>query len=239
MNTYQLQLDVTQPILAGHDTTFHFRPATPFRLQDSHERKIHTIIVSDDLTFFTHIHPVENGNSYSVRAALPHGGRFWLFADYVPEGHHQVIDPFELHAEGAIPASQAAHHPRLASVSGKYQLELLLDHGPLTQGHAMFSAALTHNGFPIDPASLDDYLGEKAHAVLIHQDAKNFVHVHPEVRNGKFVLHAELPQAGIYRAWIQFQVHGIVHTTDFVLEAKAGHAAGHQGHGHHGHGHHH
>lgn len=240
MNTYQLQLDVTKPIIAGRETAFHFRPATPFRIQDSHERKIHTIIVNNDLTFFAHIHPVENGDSFSVHTTLPHGGPYWLFADYVPEGHHQVIDKFALQAEGEVPAPQTATHPRLASVSGEYQLELHLDHGPLGQGHAMLSAELTKNGVHTDPAQLDDYLGEKAHAVLIHQESKAFVHVHPEVRNGRFVLHAELPEPGIYRAWIQFQVHGIVHTTDFVLEAKAGHGAAHNGHGHHhAHGHHH
>ncbi len=238
MNTYQLLLNITKPVIAGRETLFQFSPATPFHLQDSHERKIHTIIVNDDLSFFTHIHPIENGNSYAVHATLPHGGRFWIFADYVPEGHHQVIDRFELHAEGDTVPSLAAYHPQLTSTAGDYTLELHLDHGPLTQGHAMLSAGLSRNGTPINPELLENYLGEKAHAVLIHQDSKAFVHVHPEVRNGRFVLHADLPHAGTYRAWIQFKVQGTVHTTDFVLEAKESPAKGLQAHSHH-HGPHH
>ncbi len=60
----------------------------------------------------------------------------------------------------------------------------------------MLSAERTKNGTHLDPANIDNYLGEKAHAVLIHQDSKAFVHVHPELRNGRFVLRENLQYTG-------------------------------------------
>ena len=82
--------------------------------------------------------------------------------------------------------------------------------------------------------SFENYLGAKAHVVIIHSDAAHYMHVHPEVEGGKLDLHATFEETGMYRGWLQFQTEGKVHTADFVInvtEGKPG-ADGHEDHNH-------
>ena len=81
------------------------------------------------------------------------------------------------------------------------------------------------NGKEIDATTLEDYLGAKAHMVVISLEDKEYLHVHPDVANGKFDLHTTFKKPGIYRGWIQFQAEGTVHTIDFTMNVTAGSAA--------------
>ena len=72
----------------------------------------------------------------------------------------------------------------------------------------------------MDASTLENYLGAKAHMVVIGVEEKQYLHVHPEVVNGKFDLHTTFEKAGVYRGWVQFQSNGKVHTADFVIVVK-------------------
>ena len=78
--------------------------------------------------------------------------------------------------------------------------------------------------------SIEDYLGSKAHMVVIGLTDKNFLHVHPEVENGDFDLHTTFDKPGVYRGWVQFQKDGKLHTADFVFNVTEGVAT--DGHAH-------
>lgn len=52
-----------------------------------HEKLMHLIIVSEDLSIFQHLHPQFNGNGmFKVSTNFPKGGRYKLIADVVPSG---------------------------------------------------------------------------------------------------------------------------------------------------------
>jgi hypothetical protein len=78
------------------------------------------------------------------------------------------------------------------------------------------------DGKEINAGSLENYLGAKAHMVVLSLDDKEYLHVHPEVVNGKFDLHTTFKKPGIYRGWIQFQNEGKVHTIDFTMNVVQG-----------------
>ena len=229
---YKMELtSVPQHIVPEQETTLTLTLQKPSRLEVSHEQKIHLIIVSEDLSYFNHIHPVETEMGYTVKTAFPSSGKFYLFADYKPYGSSQVVNKLEVNVPGEGPSAQKYHKEELTGNSGAYAIALISDQGKFTNSHMMIDGILKKDGKEIDPATLDDFLGAKAHVVLISVDDKEYIHAHPEVENGKYKLHASFSKPGIYRGWIQFQAEGTVHTTDYVIDVV-------QEHGHHGAGHH-
>lgn len=64
-------------------------------LAETHEKRMHLVIVSADLETFLHVHPVENDSGdFEVKLELP-PGRYLAFADINPVGMTYVIKPTE------------------------------------------------------------------------------------------------------------------------------------------------
>ena len=203
-----------------------------------HERKIHLIVVSKDLSYFEHIHPdYQPSGTYDV-AVLPtgknytdganknetrfaKGGDYILFADYAPTGGNAQLEKINLTVGGTpyTPATYLAS--KLSSTVDSYTLDLVPEGGSFMVGKlAHIQGVLKKGGKEVDAATLENYLGAKAHMVVIGVDDKNYLHVHPEVKDGKFDLHTTFEKAGVYRGWVQFQADGKVYTTDYVIVVK-------------------
>ena len=200
-----------------------------------HERKIHLIVVSKDLSYFEHIHPdYQASGSYDV-AVLPSnkgysaganknethfakGGDYLLFADYAPTGGSPQLEKINLTVGGTpyTPVSYSA--PKLSDTAGDYTLDLVPESGKFEVGKMThIQGVLKKGGKDVDASTLENYLGAKAHVVVVGVADKNYLHVHPEVENGKLDLHTTFEKAGVYRGWVQFQADGKVQTTDYVL----------------------
>jgi len=78
--------------------------------------------------------------------------------------------------------------------------------------------------FTVQPVEgIEPYLGARAHLLAIYRDAVTFVHAHADESQpfaGKFEFLARFPQAGSYRAWVQFKYRGQVITREFTIEAR-------------------
>jgi hypothetical protein len=213
-------------------------------LDVEHEKKIHLILVSEDLSWFDHIHPEYNADgSYQVTARFPAGGKYKLFADYKPAGGNHVVDKIDVTVGGNAPAARNYTAEQLTGNVGEgYTVTLTPAGGKFITGAPMhIAASLQQNGRTVDPATLENYLGAKAHVVVISRNEMEYLHVHPNVADGKFDLHTTFGRPGIYRGWLQFQSGGKVRTADFVINvqqgteadrqrASAGHNGGHEGH---------
>ncbi|MBI2774397.1 hypothetical protein HYX58_00090, partial [Candidatus Dependentiae bacterium] len=81
------------------------------------------------------------------------------------------------------------------------------------------------NGKEVDVNTLEDYLGAKAHMVVVSLADKKYLHVHPSVEGARFDLHTTFEKPGVYRGWIQFQSKGKVYTSDFVMNVAEGKAS--------------
>ena len=86
------------------------------------------------------------------------------------------------------------------------------------------SGIVKKDGMQIDANSLDNYLGAKAHFVMISLNEKEYLHVHPSIDKGMFDLHTTFEKAGLYRGWVQFNADGRIHTIDFTLNVAEGSA---------------
>ncbi|RYY98015.1 MAG: hypothetical protein EOO11_09260 [Chitinophagaceae bacterium] len=194
-----------------------------------HEKKIHLILVSDDLSWFDHIHPeYSTSGAYTVPARFPSAGKFKAFADYKPSGGSHVVDKIDIDVPGTAPAAKTFTTAKLSGTSGAYSFELLPEGGTFVTGTPLHIRGIVkQNGKEIDAASLDNYLGAKAHFVLIGVNEKEYLHVHPEVEGGKFDLHTTIEKPGTYRGWVQFNAAGSIHTIDFtwIVEKGTGQAA--------------
>lgn len=201
-------------------------------LDIEHEKKIHLIVVSDDLSYFDHIHPeIGADGSYTVKHKFPAAGKYTLFADYKPSGANHTVDNLNVNVEGSAPAAKKYGADMLSKTVDGYTVMLNAEGGRLVTNTPMhIKGAVTKEGKPVDPNTMENYLGAKAHMVVVSLDEKKYLHVHPGVENGAFDLHTTFDKPGVYRGWIQFQTEGKVHTADFVMNVTAGNATAATGH---------
>lgn len=194
-------------------------------LDIEHEKKIHLILVSDDLSWFDHIHPEYNADgSYRVNTKFPAGGKYTLFADYKPTGGNHALDKLTVDVTGTAPAAKTYSANKLTGDAGDgFSVTLTPTGGKfITEVPMHIAGAVKLNGNDVDPNTLENYLGAKAHMVVVSRDEKEYLHVHPAVEGGKFDLHTTFEKPGIYRGWIQFQSKGKIYTADFVMDVKKG-----------------
>jgi hypothetical protein len=250
-DAYFMQVQFSAPsIEPGKDVVMSFRPSNKERETESvpldieHEKKIHLILASADLSWFDHIHPeYSEDGSYKVTEKFPTPGKYIAFADYKPSGAGHVVDKIDISVEGVAPVSKTYETEKFSGVSDSYSFELKPE-GELAVGEPVsITGILKKDGREIDASSLDNYLGAKAHFVMISLEDKDYLHIHPEVRQGRFDLQTSFDKTGTYKVWAQFNGDGKLHTVDFILNVKklvkSGLKADHkpEGHEHSGHSH--
>lgn len=204
------------------------KPAEQVPLDVEHTKKIHLIVVSEDLSWFDHIHPELNADgSYSVKEKFPAAGKYTLFADYKPSGANHTVDNLNVTVAGTVPAAKKYGADKLTGVAGDgFSVSLTPEGGKFLTNMPMHINGVTMlNGKEVDVNTLEDYLGAKAHMVVVSLADKKYLHVHPSVDGGKFDLHTTFDKPGVYRGWIQYQSKGKVYTSDFVFNVGEGTAA--------------
>jgi hypothetical protein len=187
-----------------------------------HEKQMHFIIVSKDLSFFNHIHPDYKGKGeFTVTTQFPTAGEFKVIADITPTGMGAMSKSQWITVQGASPAQKSIEpDTKLTKVVDGKEVTLSID-------HLMANMELNLN-FNIKNAQskqsitdLQPYLGAVGHVVILTQDAENYLHVHPtdEKASGpdaKFMT--TFPQSGTYKIWGQFQQNGKVFTVPYVVK---------------------
>lgn len=217
-------------IYPNQETALSFIPAKkgkekePVSLEVQHGKQMHLIIVSEDLSYFNHIHPeVNEPGTFTANTFLPLAGKYTLFAEYKPVGGDHAVDRFEMLVEGDPPQPRVYSKEKLANHSGRYSFSLELVDEQIIAGAANhIEGIVKKDGKQINVNTLEDYLGAKAHIVIISAEDKEFLHVHPMVKDNNFSIHTDFKNPGIYRGWIQFQDKQQLHTIDFTLRAVAG-----------------
>jgi hypothetical protein len=219
-------------------------------LQIVHEKPMHLLIVSDDLSEFYHEHPEPQADGgYKVPFVFPNSGNYKLYADLTPPEAVQVVQDFTVNVAGTERAAKELNADAkfektvenlrvVMKPSGDFMSE-----EEMTLDFAVFDAATDQ---PV--TDLENYLGEKAHFVVISRDLQEFVHAHPmSTDNAKHGAHSHgadaahghaekisssaastvsahltFPKAATYRLWAQFKRGGRVITVPFTFDVKQG-----------------
>ncbi|SFF33567.1 hypothetical protein SAMN04487969_12723 [Paenibacillus algorifonticola] len=218
-----------QPV-AGSETVIELNvtdaadaPIEKFDL--NHEKLMHLIAVSSDLSYFSHIHPnYESGGKFTVKETFPAADTYKLFADFIPSGAPQQTISTEVEASGqaAAKVELKADHELVQTVEGqKVKLALSTTKaGEEAKLTYTFEDAAT--GEPV--TDLEPYLGAVGHVVIISGDLAKYLHVHPldEAATGpEAVFATEFPEPGLYKIWGQFQRAGKTFIVPFVVNIQA------------------
>lgn len=188
----------------------------------NHEKKMHLIVVSKDLSYFDHIHPEYKAKGlFEIDTQFPAGGEYKLFADYVPTGGSATTKSNWIKVEGAAqPATAITPDSQLTrTVNGK-TVTLSYDH--LMAGmdvNLTFHIVDEKTKQPV--TDLQPYLGAVGHVVILSADAEQYLHVHPTEEKAKgpdAKFMTKFPASGVYKIWGQFQQNGQTFIVPFVVK---------------------
>lgn len=192
--------------------------------QENHEKLLHLIVVSRDLSFFNHIHPEYQGNGrFTVRTSFPSGGDYKLFADFVPKGGTGTTLS-EWVKVGGTAGERAAIAPDaklVQEVDGK-EVELTLSSTKASE-EVMLTFNIMDASTKKGINDLEPYLGAVGHVVILSADAEQYLHVHPmdeKATGPKAEFMTKFPKSGTYKIWGQFQHQGKVFTVPFVVDIQ-------------------
>ena len=196
-------------------------PVTHFQI--IHEKPIHLFVVSEDLEYFAHQHPVLGPDGvFRHELRLPKPGIYKILVDYYPEGGTPQLISRLIATAGykrSIAGSMTTPAADLAPKHGEnLEVELTLDPPQPVAGMK------TMLFFTLKPAEgLEPYLGAWAHLLAASNDLVDAIHDHPiyvtEPAPGEKQVQFNIffPREAIYRVWVQFQRHGKVNTVQFTI----------------------
>ncbi|SFJ63253.1 hypothetical protein SAMN05421835_10726 [Amycolatopsis sacchari] len=218
-------LTPTSTTLATGTTEFAFRitgpdgtPVTAFDVE--HDKRMHLIVVRRDTAGFRHVHPAMAADgTWTVPLDVAEAGSYRAFADFKPTGGEATTLGVDLAAAGDF--QPRTYTPSRESVVDGYRVRL---DGDLTPGRSSkVTVTVTKDGH--DVTDLQPYLGAFGHLVALREGDLAYLHVHPDgtpgdgtTRPGPDVtFYAEVPSAGTYRLFLDFQHEGKVHTAEFTV----------------------
>lgn len=185
-----------------------------------HEKKVHVIIIREDLQKFTHAHPEPGAAGVlSSTVSFPEGGTYFFHVDFTPRDGKGVTLMSELRVEGS--ATQAP--PLEPFVPGRVQTDELLADVAVQEMKSVRRISFALMGLDATPVSdLEPYLGAMGHLVVVSADGRKYVHAHP-VDGGKpneVMFDVLFPGSGLYKGWGEFQRAGKVLVVPIVLSVE-------------------
>jgi hypothetical protein len=219
---YPLELTVSPRKLAvGEKAVLDFlvrdpwknRPVTNFTVV--HEKLFHMFIVSQDLQFFVHDHPVlQPDGNFLYEIAFPKPGMYRILGDFYPDGATPQLIAKTVIVPGSGPPPVKLQRDYSTKNAENMQVALTTDPPQPLAGQK------TQLYFHLTPADgLEKYLGVWAHMLAGSDDLIDLIHTHPILADGGPQVQFSLvfPRARTYRIWVQFQRKGIVNTAHFDI----------------------
>lgn len=215
------------PIDANKSFVLQFSPLAQPKdsippLDNSKNKAIDCVILSQDLSYFSHLYAnKDSAGVYSIPASFPAGGDYILMTTYKAGNLAEQTDSFHVHVNGTSPAPVTYKQPVMAATTDGYTIQLLSK--KLSPGaQNMLVMKMSHNGSPVMPATLQPYYGEETHMVCVNTVTHEYIRSQSKSDPMNYWYLLNFPRAGLYRAWIEFKHNEQVHTAAFVIEVKGG-----------------
>jgi hypothetical protein len=223
---------------AGVPLRYRFRitapggaPLTDFAVEQT--ERLHFYAIRSDLTGFQHLHPVMAADgTWAADLAALRPGRWRLFTTFTPgagpgRGTDFVLShPLDVAGEASGGASGGDAAVPLPAPAGSVRVDgftvALTGPAPAAGAAHPLTVRITRGGEPY--RDLQPYLDSYAHLTAFHAGDQAFAHLHPTTpvaagRGGgpDLAFHAELPAAGDWRLFLQFEAAGSLHTAALTL----------------------
>ncbi|MFE6286893.1 hypothetical protein [Streptomyces sp. NPDC057877] len=223
-------LDLRTPrVQAGERSGLRFvirdengRPVTDYRVE--HEKELHLIVASRDLTTYRHLHPVRaKDGTWSTSTTLPAAGGYRVLADFTPAAEEEGLTlGADLAVAGTSEPSALPATSRTATVDG-YTVELSGDLATGRESDLTFT--VRRDGRPV--TTLQPYLGAYGHLVALRSGDLAYLHVHPHqeakgnaTSGPRVAFTTTAPSTGSYRLFLDFKADGEVHTAAFTVRPE-------------------
>ena len=212
----------------GEETllTFHIEdPLTTKTVHDfeiMHEKLFHLFLISQDMQFFQHVHPIMQADgAFDLDVKFPHPGLYRVLSDFYPKGGTPQLVANTLFVTGAgMKMTPAKLTPDLApNKTANLEVSLVTDPPqPIAGLKTLMFFRLTPND------GIEPYIGAMGHMLAASSDLIDLMHTHPflvtdpeggSVKQIQFNL--IFPREGVYRVWVQFQRRGVVNTAVFNI----------------------
>lgn len=209
-------------------------------LDISHERKLHTFIVSKELDVFAHIHAEdfeqglagEKNGTYQLEYTFPHAGEYVVGLDYMLQGK-SFFSKIPLMIAGTQ-ISPPVHVPNSIAHFEEYEAALDIPRFPLANRPITLTYTLRKNNLPLN--NLEMYLGSETHVLVVSDDLSVMKHTHAhkpgheghvghifQMYKGPTVpAQIIFPQDGTYVIFSQFKHEGKVLTFRHVIKVYKG-----------------
>jgi hypothetical protein len=225
--------------LVADDTIVEAPAAAPFlfRITDPagdvvrdfeprHERDLHLVAVSADLSTYAHLHPTRaDDGTWSVTLGDLAPGTYRTFADFAVAGGPELT----LGVDVSVPGdSRPAPLPAPTTTAAVDDYDVTLTGAPAAGTSTEVTLTVSRGGRPV--TDLEPYLGAFGHLVAIRAGDLGYLHVHPTgdeptgptAAGGPAVSFAvEVPSPGDYRLFFDFSHEGQVRTAAFTLHVPA------------------
>ncbi|WP_371588990.1 hypothetical protein [Streptomyces virginiae] len=197
------------------------KPVTAFALEQT--QRMHFYAIRSDLTGFQHIHPVmaPDGTWTADLAALT-PGTWRMFTSFTPDSGGGKGKDLVLSRTVTVPGSVAETPlPAPATTAEADGYTITVKGQPMSGMAHPLTVSVSKDGKPV--TDLQPYLDTYAHLTAFHEGDQAFAHLHPTTQvtgdNGgpDLAFHAELPTAGNWRLFLQFQTGGKLHTAALTL----------------------
>ena len=195
------------------------RPVTNFQVV--HEKLFHMFVVSQDLEFFLHDHPVfQPDGSFRYDLKFPKPGMYRVLGDFYPDGATPQLIAKTVFVPGAAVTVPTLTRDYNAKNAENMQVEFRTDPPQAIAGMK------TQLHFHITPGDgFEKLLGAWGHMLVASDDLIDMVHTHPFIADGgpDVQFNVTFPRVANYRVWVQFQRKGVINTAHFdvpVTELK-------------------
>ena len=195
----------------------------------AHGKQLHLIVVRNDGTENRHVHPELDASTgvWSLPWTWDAAGTYRVYTDFVSDGTAATLSR-TVDVAGTLTPSPATEVITTSSVDG---FDVAISGDLIAGADSALTVEVARDGEPV--TTLEPYLGAFGHLVALRDGDLAYLHVHahgdepqPGDTAGPTVdFTADVPSAGRYLLYLDFQVDGQVHTAQFVLDAAASDAA--------------
>lgn len=233
-----------QTILPHTDLTLRFsifdassgNPVTLYRVL--YEKQMHMIIVNQNLTYFAHIHPTQQGNSFVITTQFPKDDLYHIYVTFQPFPAIEQQFAFTLPI-GQITNESPSYQPDATrpKTFGDYQVQVKTNEPLVASKMSLGEEQITftiHDAKANKPiTNIKPYLGAFGHLTMINQKTYDFIHVHPSslvIPKPDQISGPEvdfLPigiygpfKPGTYHAFAEFNIDNKVQMFDFTMGLK-------------------
>ncbi|BAZ12746.1 hypothetical protein NIES4071_45790 [Calothrix sp. NIES-4071] len=205
------------------------QPKTP-TTDDSSNKQMHLVVVSDDLRYFQHETPIYKAGKFEINPDFPAPGNYTVFSDYSAGSNKQVtIQKIKIPGNVPLP-TELEKFSNTKTVNNTLVL-LSVRNSNFQSGQQVnlsFNLQDTKNNQPVK--DLRPYpnqkTNEKARLFIVRSSSPlksaDYIPATPLYNSpdGQVSFISSFPTKGTYKLWLQFNRNGKLDTADFWLDVK-------------------